>query len=77
MSRQQQFISVPEAGRRLGRSAQSIKRLVARGKLSAITIPGTHVRIPADEVAAWVPARLRSGPTADATPVRLVEPVPA
>ena len=57
----QQFISIPEAGRRLGRSPQSIKRLVARHQLSVIAIPGTHARVSAAEVDAYCSALLRSG----------------
>ena len=37
---QTQFVSVPEAGRRLGRSPQTIKRLIRRRQLSVIAIPG-------------------------------------
>ncbi len=46
----QRFCSIPEAGRRLGRSARTIRRLIERGQLSAIQIEGTHDRIPLDEV---------------------------
>jgi len=55
-----QFISVPEAGRRLGKSPQSIKRLIARRQLSAVQIPGTHARLLAAEVDAFCPPRLRA-----------------
>ena len=54
------FISVPEAGRRLGRSPQSVKRLIAQGKLEVISIPGTHARVSLHQVEAYVPAKLRA-----------------
>ena len=68
------FISVPEAGRRLGRSPQSVKRLIAQGKLEVISIPGTHARVSLDQVEAYVPAKLRAG-AAISEVVRLVEPL--
>ena len=55
------FVSIPEAGRRLGRSPRTVKRLIARGQLQAISIPGTHARVSLEEVEAYVPARLRAG----------------
>ena len=58
---QAKFVSVPEAGRRLGKSPQSVKRLIERGKLQAISIPGTHARVSLDQIEAFVPAPLRSG----------------
>lgn len=72
---QLQFVSIPEAGRRLGKSPQSIKRLIRRRKLSAIQIPGTHARIPASEVDAYLPAQLRAVSPAMESPVCL--PMPA
>ena len=76
MSQQTRFVSVPEAGRRLGKSPQSVKRLIAQGKLEVISIPGCHSRVSLEEVEAFVPARLRTGST-DTVAVRLAVPVPA
>ncbi len=73
---QAKFVSVPEAGRRLGKSPQSVKRLIERGKLQAISIPGTHARVSLDQIEAFVPAPLRSG-AAIAELIRMVESVPA
>ncbi len=72
-----QFLSVPEAGRRLGRSAASIRRLIARGTLTAIQIPGAHPRVVTAEVEAFRPAKLRSPTPGQADPARLAEPVSA
>jgi len=70
----QKYVSIPEAGRRLGRSPRSVKRLIARGQLSAISIPGTHTRVSLDEVDAYVPAKLRAG-AAISELVRLAVPL--
>ena len=59
MSKATRFISLPEAGRRLGKSPRSVKRLIATGKLQAISIPGTHARVSLDQVESYVPAKLR------------------
>ena len=71
----QKFISLPEAGRRLGKSPRSVKRLVAQGKLLAITVPGCHARVSLDQVERFVPAELRVG-HAIREVVRLVQPTP-
>ena len=55
----QKYVSIPEAGRRLGRSPRTVKRLIAKGQLTAISIPGTHSRVSLDQVEAFVPAKLR------------------
>jgi excisionase family DNA binding protein len=68
------YVSVPEAGRRLGRSPRSVQRLISRGQLTAIVIPGTHARVSLDEVEAFVPAKLRA-PAAIAEVVRQAVPV--
>jgi len=52
------FVSVPQAGRMLGRSPRSIQRLIDRGTIRAITIPGTHARIEISEVERFVPSQL-------------------
>jgi excisionase family DNA binding protein len=62
-SSKQRFISIPEAGRRLSLSARTVRRLVDRGQLTAIEIPGTHPRVVLDEVEALIPPALRTCPT--------------
>ncbi len=74
---QTKFVSVPEAGRRIGKSPQTVKRLIARGQLDAVQIPGCHTRVAADQVEAFVPARLRCGSPMMEEPVRLIEPAGA
>ncbi|MGO9114322.1 MAG: helix-turn-helix transcriptional regulator [Thermoguttaceae bacterium] len=64
-----QFISVPEAGRRLGRSAASVRRLIARGTLTVIQIPGAHPRVVTADVEAFRPAKLRSPAAGGTEPV--------
>lgn len=70
-----EFMSVPEAAARLGRSCGTIQRLIRAGRLTAIEIPGSHTRILASSVDAYVPALLHPGPSAQQIPVRL--PIPA
>lgn len=70
----QKYVSIPEAGRRLGRSPRTVRRLIERGKLSASRIDGCHARIPLDQVEAYVPAKLRAG-AAISEVVGLVEPL--
>ncbi len=72
-----QFLTVPEAGRRLGRSAASIRRLIARGTLTAIQIPGAYPRVLTAEVEAFRPAKLRSPVPSQAELVCLAEPISA
>jgi excisionase family DNA binding protein len=74
MSKATRFISLPEAGRRLGKSPRSVKRLIATGKLQAISIPGTHARVSLDQVESYVPAKLRAG-AAISELVRLAVPL--
>lgn len=50
------YVSIPEAGRRLGRSARTIKRLVAQGLLSSVAIQGTQTKVPVDEIEAFIAA---------------------
>ena len=73
----QRFLSIPEAGRRLGKSPQTIKRLIKAGRLEAIQIPGTHGRVPLAAVNSFIPAQLRIADGEKTEPVRLAEPVPA
>lgn len=75
-SPQKRFISVAEAGRRLGRSPRTIHRLISNGTFTASEIPGCHPRLAVDEVESFVPARLRTVSLKDVV-VRLVEPQPA
>lgn len=70
----QKYVSIPEAARRIGKSPQSVKRLIAKGQLTAISIPGTHARVSLEEVEAYVPARLRAG-AAISELVRLAVPL--
>jgi len=72
-----QFLTVPEAGRRMGRSASSIRRLITRGTLTAIQIPGAHPRVLTAEVEAFRPAKLRTPEHCQAEPARLCVPVSA
>jgi len=69
------FVSIPAAGRLLGRSPQSVKRLISQGKLEVIAIPGAHSRLSLDQVESYIPAKLRAGQPADQVPVRLPMPV--
>ncbi len=54
-----QMISIPEAARRLGKSPQSVRRLIARRKLTSLQIPGTHPRVSLSELTALVNANTR------------------
>ncbi len=45
-------ISIPEAGRRLGFSAKTVKRIIDRGLLKPVRIPGCHPRLSAAAVEA-------------------------
>jgi excisionase family DNA binding protein len=75
-----QWLTIPQAGRLLGRSARAVHRAIERGSLPVCRIPGSHDRISASYVsellaAAQVPARLREPAPSGAAPVRLREPV--
>ncbi len=81
MSCNREWLSLSEAGRRLGGSPQTIRRLAQRRQLTLRQIPGCHPRVPASEVEELAvehtskAARLHVVPPADAEPVRLSEPV--
>jgi len=81
-----QWLSIPQAGRLLGRSAKSVKRAIDAGSLAVSRLPGTHDKIPASAVAellaaahqpAGSAARLRRPKNSDETSVRLAKPVGA
>ena len=77
-----QWLTIPQAGRLLGRSARAVHRAIERGSLPVCRIPGSHDRIAAGVVAellaaAQVPARLRSTAPAKEMSVRLPEPAGA
>jgi hypothetical protein len=69
------YISVPAAGKLLGRSPRSVRRLVDLGVLDAVRVPHTHPRLSYSQVLSHVPARLRPGEPADQVAVRLVVPI--
>ncbi len=75
MSRQ--FITIPEAGRRLGKSPSAIRRLIAKGLIDSIQPAGSHARVEARQVDAFLPARLRTAPASDQHSSRLAEPAVA
>ncbi|MGO9115716.1 MAG: hypothetical protein ACLP9L_41445 [Thermoguttaceae bacterium] len=81
MSCNREWLSLSEAGRRLGASPQTVHRLAQRRLLSCRRLPGCQPRVPASEVEELAvehtskAARLHVVPPADAEPVRLSEPV--
>ncbi len=83
MSCNREWLSLSEAGRRLGGSPQTVRRLAERRQLTLRHIPGCHPRVPASEVEELAAehtsqaAKLRRESPADAVPIRLSEPVPA
>ena len=56
------LISLPAAGRLIGKSSRAVKRLIESGQLAAIQIPGSHARVNIDDVRAFVPPELRQPP---------------
>jgi excisionase family DNA binding protein len=50
MTKERPWISLSEAGRRIGTSNHVIRRLVDRGTLSVLELPGTHPRVAAAEL---------------------------
>jgi len=70
MSRE--WVSLSEAGRRLGGSAQFVRRLADRSQLTIRQLPGCHPKVRAVEVEEL--ARLHTRPAGRNEPVRMVEP---
>ena len=58
MPEQVRFVSRPQAGKLLGKGPVAIKRMISKGLLSVIRIPGCHDRVPLAEIEAYVPAGL-------------------
>ncbi len=86
MRRSNEWLTVPQAGRLLGRSAKSLKRAIDAGSLAVSRLPGTHDKIPASAVAellaaahqpAQPTAKLRSVAPGKNISRRLTEPAGA
>jgi len=81
MSCNREWLSLSEAGRRLGGSPQTVRRLAQRRQLTLRQIPGCNPRVPASEVEKLATqhtsqaARLHQALPSDAESVRLLEPV--
>ncbi|MGO9111950.1 MAG: hypothetical protein ACLP9L_22215 [Thermoguttaceae bacterium] len=79
MSRE--WVSLAAAGRKIGASAHTVKRLAERGQLTIRTLPGCRARVPAAEVDQLAAehtqkaARLHTASPGQDTAVRLQEPV--
>ena len=55
----EEWISIPEAKRRLKCSAPAVRRLVDSGKLSALNVPGARAKVNAADVAKILASSLK------------------
>ena len=69
------WVSLSEAGRRLGGTAHTVRRLADRSQLTIRQLPGCHPKVPAVEVEEL--ARLHTRPAVRDEPAGMVEPVSA
>ena len=77
-----QWLTVPQAAKLLGRGPRAVQRAIERGALPAQRLKGSPHKIASSVVAelleaAGQPVPLRRPKNPDATPVRLVEPAGA